>query len=68
MLSSIAATPKFAMLLDLAKEPSSDKRRDLLRQVTDTPVCFESVTALYQAVPMDAAMRAVRFWKVRALI
>ena len=56
------------MLLDLAKEPSSDKRRDLLRQVTDTPVCFESVTALYQAVPMDAAMRAVRFWKVRALI
>lgn len=34
----------------------------------DTPVCLESVTALYQAVPMDAAMRAVRFWKVRALI
>lgn len=27
--------PKFAMLLDLAKETSSEKRRDLLRQITD---------------------------------
>ena len=30
-----AAMPKFSLLLDLAKEPSSDKRRDLLHQITD---------------------------------
>ena len=30
-----ASPPKFALLLDLAKETSSDKRRELLRNVTD---------------------------------
>jgi len=30
-----AVAPNFAILLDLAKETSSEKRRELLRQVTD---------------------------------
>jgi uncharacterized protein (DUF2336 family) len=30
-----ASTSKFALLLDLAKETSSEKRRELLRQITD---------------------------------
>lgn len=30
-----ASPSKFALLLDLAKEPSSDKRRELLRHITD---------------------------------
>src|ERR1017187_3077420 len=33
--SMSAPTSNFALLLNLANEPSSDKRRELLRQITD---------------------------------
>ncbi len=53
------AQGKFALLLDLAKETSSEKRRDLLRQVTDVFVADDGARTDKEAELFDDIFSAV---------
>ena len=53
------AQGKFALLLDLAKETSSEKRRDLLRQVTDVFVQDDDARTDKEAELFDEIFTAV---------
>jgi uncharacterized protein (DUF2336 family) len=52
-------TVKFALLLDLAKETSSDKRRDLLREITDALARDASIQTLANCAAFDEIAVAV---------
>jgi uncharacterized protein (DUF2336 family) len=54
-----AVASNFAMLLDLAKETSSEKRRELLRQVTDVFLADGSVRSDKEAAVFDEIVGAV---------
>lgn len=54
-----ASQGKFALLLDLAKETSSEKRRDLLRQVTDVFVQDDDARTEKEAEIFDEIFSAV---------
>ena len=54
-----APTAKFALLLDLAKETSSERRRDLLREITTLLVCDPSVQTLANCSAFDEIAAAV---------
>lgn len=55
----MSQTSRFALLLDLAKEPSSDKRRDLLREVTDLFFESDDARGARERVLFDEVLRAV---------
>ncbi len=59
MSAMAPATANFAMLLDLAKETSSEKRRELLRQVTDVFLSDGSARTESEAAVFDEIVGAV---------
>ena len=54
-----APTAKFSLLLDLAKETSSERRRDLLREITNMLVRDPSVQTLANCATFDEIAVAV---------
>jgi uncharacterized protein (DUF2336 family) len=59
MSEMAGATSNFAMLLELARETSSEKRRELLRQVTDVFLADGSVRTDSEAAVFDEIVGAV---------
>src|SRR6516164_11416873 len=54
-----APQSKLNVLLDLANEPSGDKRRDLLRQVTDSFIADASLRTQENCAEFDRILSAI---------